>query len=283
MESNLFLVIESGGTKSTWVFGRSESDFQTIETVGLHPQELISEKQEIIRSIVQKYNLEGASTYFFGAGCESETAREKIRNFLTKVSITCKEINTDLLAACRAMLGKKSGVVGILGTGAIVAQFDGAKIVKKTSGLGYMLGDEGSGYDLGRRLLRSYFNDKLPKEIKNEVNEYFEHQPILHRIYAPDGRRLVAGLTVIIHRWRAEPSILEIIYASFSDFCTTALAPLSLEPKQTVHFIGSIAFHFTKELQHCLTEHGYMLGECSKVAVHEVFNYLIDENQRLIG
>lgn len=272
------LVIESGGTKSTWIFGADASTYQTMETVGLHPQELSDEKQNTIADFIQKHSLSGASTFFYGAGCESDVAQKKIMNFLTTLSLHVIEINTDLFAACRAHLGNSEGIVGILGTGAIVAQFDGQKIIKKTSGLGYLLGDEGSGYDIGKRLLQAYYRNDLSTALCAEIDNYFENKPILHRIYAPDGRMVIAGLSKIAYRWRKEAVIRQLLKQAFTDFCITALNPLSLQhDKYEIHFVGSIAFHFSEELREVLVENEYEMGTIFPIAAQEVFHHLIDE------
>ena len=52
-------------------------------------------------------------------------------------------------------LGKDAGLVLIVGTGSIALARDQAGNVSRVGGWGHILGDEGSGYDIGRRGLRA--------------------------------------------------------------------------------------------------------------------------------
>lgn len=266
------VVIESGGTKSTWRFVDSSGRVKEFTTIGLHPRELSDQKIEIIRQQVELYDLFQNEVYFFGAGCESQEARSKITQFLQEMSLHVKQVDTDIYGACVAHLGRQPGVVGILGTGAVAAQFDGHKVTKITSGWGYLLGDEGSGFDIGKRLLQLYLNDELSDDLKKDIDAYFNNKSILHRVYAPDGRMFVAGLTRIASKQRSNPVIHKILQEAFSDFCHTALSPLEISGK--VHFIGSIAHHFSDELQEALEREGYELGKIQQEAIFELFNFI---------
>lgn len=270
------IVIESGGTKSTWVFYTSSEKKATVGTVGLHPQELSKEKHEVISKLVQEHELEGEDVYFFGAGCESQEAKLKVKQFLEEFSLHVKQVETDIHAACIAHLGITEGVVGIIGTGAVAARFDGKKVIQQTSGLGYLIGDEGSGFDIGKRLLQSYFRNELSDELREKIEEYFNYKSILHRIYEVDGRMFVAGLTRIVYDFKSEPSIQKILDDSFVAFCETALKPLTI--KTPVFFIGSVAYYFKNELNTSLLKSGFQLGDVVKEAVHKVFSFLSDES-----
>ena len=266
------IVIESGGTKSTWVCHVKNESPKTILSVGLHPREISPSKEEVIQELVNEHKLAGREVYFYGAGCESPEAKFVITEFLEKLGLEVKQVETDIYAACIAHLGNKPGVVGILGTGAVAAEFDGRKVVRITSGLGYMLGDEGSGFDIGKRLLQAYFNNKLSQEVNSAIEAYFEHKSILHRVYAPDGRMVVAGLTRIVAEYREEQIIKQLLQDAFNDFCKTALKPIMSHGD--VYLVGSVAYYFKKELQHVLFEHVYALKKIQKEAVSGVFSFL---------
>lgn len=270
------IVVESGGTKSTWIFSTETRQRKRVETVGLHPQELSLAKRSSIQQLVKKYQLTGQSLYFYGAGCESQTAKLKITQFLAELGLQVKEVQTDIHAACLALLGNSKGVVGILGTGAVAAQFDGERIIKQTSVLGYILGDEGSGFDIGKRLLQHYFKADLSLELREAIEDYFEGEAVLHRIHEPDGRMFIAGLSKLAHQYRYEKEVKQILDSAFSDFYITALQELT--DTFTVHFVGSIAFYFKDELRNTLSEHGLSLGNVEKEAVSGVFSFLSRQN-----
>src|SRR5690554_4443068 len=266
------VVIESGGTKSTWVFHDISGQQKSITTVGLHPRELSSEKATLIASLISEHQLGHKSVYFFGAGCESEEAKSEITDFLKNFELQVKQVETDIYAACIAHLGNREGVVGILGIGAVAAQFDGQKIIRQTSGLGYILGDEGSGFDIGKRMLQAYFRNDLSPELNQAIKDYFSGKSILHRIYAPDGRKIVAGLTKIALKHRDFTEIQQILRDSFTDFFETALRPL--ETVKEVFLIGSIAFYFQEELSKALSLKGCVVSDIEKEAVFKAYHFL---------
>ena len=51
--------------------------------------------------------------------------------------------------------------------------FNGKEIVKKINSLGYLLGDEGSGYALGRSFLKKYFRNQLPDNISDSFRNNY--------------------------------------------------------------------------------------------------------------
>ena len=66
----------------------------------------------------------------------------------------------DTLAACHALFGRNAGVACILGTGSNACVYDGEKITQSIVSLGFMLGDEGSGCHIGKRIVHDYFYGK---------------------------------------------------------------------------------------------------------------------------
>lgn len=270
------IVVESGGTKSTWVFKSESGKMKSFETVGLHPQELSHVKQDAIRVLIDTQKLAGQIIYFYGAGCESPEAKTKIISFLEALGLEVNQVQTDIYAACLAHLGAEEGVVGILGTGAVAARFDGEKVIQQTSGLGYLLGDEGSGFDIGKRLLQRYFKDETPQTLTNAIDAYFGDASILHRIHEPDGRMWMAGLTKVIHQFPSEEVTNQILAEAFTEFCEKALRPLNRD--FPIHFIGSIAFYFQEELKEALLIAGFKMGEVKKEAVYGVFDFLSIQN-----
>ena len=78
-----------------------------------------------------------------------------IGNMLRELLPGCRQISnfSDCLNALRSAIPQGDGLVAISGTGSSVfACVDGQ--LRQCGGWGYLLGDEGSGYDLGQRALR---------------------------------------------------------------------------------------------------------------------------------
>lgn len=266
------LVIESGGSKSTWGY-QNESQVEIFETSGLHPFELTDLKyHQISKRIANKELNLINSVYFYGAGCESIKGQENITAFFKKLGLHAPIIHTDLLAACIATWGKQEGATAILGTGAISAYYNGKKIIKKASGLGYMLGDEGSGYDLGKRLLVSYFKEELPEDLAEQITHHFgSKQEIIEKVYCPTGRKTVAELTRIIYDFKHYPIVEKIIAEAFHAFVDSAIIPLGTPT--TLKTVGSIGFYFKNELQNVLNHYEITLLETLESAHEKLFEF----------
>ncbi|PHR49257.1 MAG: hypothetical protein COA32_04180 [Fluviicola sp.] len=272
------IVIESGGTKSTWAY--LEKDISTakfVETVGLHPREIDSNKRGVFSDFInaKKKDFTDLPVYFYGAGCEKQKGKETIIELFNSHGFKKVQVETDLKGACLALLGNNSGYIGILGTGAVAAQFDGQKITKLTSGLGHLIGDEGSGFDIGKRLLNAYFNSELPAYINTEVESSFlPEKDIIHRVYKPDGRKVVASLTHIAKKYSNEIAIQRILDSAFSDYYYTALKPLPNISE--ISLVGSIAYHFDNELKRALIKHNIAVQKIHQSAINPLFQYHLE-------
>ena len=64
------------------------------------------------------------------------------------------EICSDSMGAARALWNEDEGAVGILGTGSAGFWYDGTSISSRIPSLGYQLGNEGSGFHLGKNLVK---------------------------------------------------------------------------------------------------------------------------------
>lgn len=273
------IVIESGGTKSTWAYLDKEgSSVKFIETVGLHPREIDSKKKEELDAFLNSNkDLERSSQiYFYGAGCEKQKGKETIQEIFNSKGFSKVSVDTDLKGACFALLGSEPGFVGILGTGAVAAQFDGRDIIKKTSGLGHLIGDEGSGFDIGKRLLNAYFNGELPAYINKDIEDYFfPEKDIIHRIYQSDGRKVIADLTHIVKRYSNEKVIQNILDSAFRSYYNTALK--QLPNISEISLVGSIAYHFENEIKRTLSRHHIAVQKILQSAIKSLFQYHLEQ------
>ena len=170
------LIVDSGSTKTDWCFAMPDGKFVRINTSGINPA---VQAPDIIEGILNNELLPSLTTqainrndvgeiYYYGAGCTPD--RQPImRNILIRTFSSSKtiEVNSDLLAAARALCLRKEGIACILGTGANSCLYDGANIIAQTPALGYILGDEGSGAVLGRNFLNGILKGWLPIELRN--------------------------------------------------------------------------------------------------------------------
>ena len=97
------------------------------------------------------------------AGIDSKQDKENVRLIIEEVCRSCQLevrkylIENDAESTMIGATGKKPGVLLISGTGSIVFAHDAKGKVVRSGGWGHRVGDEGSGYWMGREVLRAIF------------------------------------------------------------------------------------------------------------------------------
>lgn len=246
------LIVDSGSTKADWRLIHNDNSIKEFQTIGLNP--FIAKRESIIEAI-KNIDLpldDIQQLYFYGAGCDNAKKNYWLSQILTSMFRQSKiYVHSDLLASAHALLGTKSGTIGILGTGSNAAFYDGKKIHLFTTSLGYLLGDEGSGNALGKKFLKSILTDKIDVEISSHLK--LDKKVILSELYShPYPNRYLASFAKIIFQFREHPQIQSIIYESFNEFIDVYLRPFS---KKTISFTGSIAHYYSNELKACCQNH----------------------------
>ena len=89
------------------------------------------------------------------------------------------------MAAARALCGNLKGIACILGTGANSCFYDGKKIVKNSPGLGYILGDEGSGAYLGKKVIQYFMYKTFDEDLGYKFDQKYntDSAEILNNVY----------------------------------------------------------------------------------------------------
>ena len=171
------LIADSGATKCEWCLLVDGKKKKTIITDGLSPYFLSAAQ---IKALLEQYlvpkikNFSPKNIFFYGTGLANPANAKVINNVLKSLFSKAKiEINNDLDAAARAVCGKHKGIACILGTGANAGYYNGNKIIKNSPGLGYILGDEGSGAFLGKKVVQYYLYQTFDEELMARFNKRF--------------------------------------------------------------------------------------------------------------
>ena len=247
-----FIVADSGGTHTTWCIVPGEGPAKCRQSSGLHPNILSgSQMREILQTVDGLHEFSGR-LFFYGAACIHPAAVEKVNSALRwampKARIT---VAHDLLAVCRAMLGRESGFCGILGTGANTCWYNGDRITENRLSTGYILGDEGSGAYLGKLLLKAMFNDQLPQVVADGIMRHYNAgspADVVHKLYASEApNRFLASGAKVVADYRELPQVRALIEHNFHEFFRQMVCCYSKRPKK-VALIGGIAQHFKPEI-----------------------------------
>ena len=275
----MILIADCGSTKTDWVLHDSNSIVARVKTQGLNPTLQGSEEiYNILKEeLTDKISSDAPDTiYFYGAGCAYEGANERMRTALSKIFITKKiEINSDLLAAARALCGHEEGIACILGTGSNSCLFNGKKIVENTPSLGYILGDEGSGAYLGRQLVSDCIKKQLPATIcKKFLTQYnLTVAGILERVYhEPLPNRYLASFAPFLAENRNNAEIKALLKHCFTLFFqrNTMIYRRSWLP---IHIVGGIGITFANELKETAESLGLSIGNIVESPMNGLIEY----------
>ena len=275
----MILIADSGSTKTDWVLHDSNSIVARVKTQGLNPT--LQESEEIYNilkeELADKISSDAPDTiYFYGAGCAYEGANERMRTALSKIFTTKKiEINSDLLAAARALCGHEEGIACILGTGSNSCLFNGKKIVENTPSLGYILGDEGSGAYLGRQIVSDCIKKQLPAAIcKKFLTQYnLTIAGILERVYhEPLPNRYLASFAPFLAENRNNAEIKALLKHCFTLFFqrNTMIYRRSWLP---IHIVGGIGITFANELKETAESLGLSIGNIVESPMNGLIEY----------
>ena len=261
------LIADSGSTKCEWCFVLNRRK-QIIETQGASPY-FLNEPQLI--EMMQKELLPGLNKrtpthiYFYGTGCGTAANRAIVKRAITKVFPEAKvEVEHDLTGAARALCGENQGIVAILGTGSNSGYYNGKKIVRNSPGLGYVLGDEGSGAYFGKKVLQHYLYKTFDMELHVKFHKKYQvvAADILDAVYKkPLPNRYIASFTLFLAKNRGHYMIENIIEDGFWDFFSIHLAHYPESGKIPVYFTGSVAFGFQDVLKELCKIFGWQAGK----------------------
>ena len=160
------LFIDAGATKTAFAMVRDGEVLGEHIGKGINPNYTPDEEiSQILADYVKtdEKNRVPTEVRYYGAGCASLENAGRVGCVLQEFFPDAKiNVYSDLMAICHALSRNQRSIVGILGTGAATCLFDGMGMENRAPSLGYLLGDEGSGTNLGKRLLTAYLRGQLP-------------------------------------------------------------------------------------------------------------------------
>ena len=273
----MILIADSGTTKTEWCMINDKASTQTIITSGINP---FYQDSENISTILQNEFTSDRrfdSIYFYGAGCNNTQKQDIVRKSLNHVfQVDRIFVGTDLLAAAHSMCQDQSGIVCILGTGSNSCFYNGREIEANVSPLGFILGDEGSGAVLGKKLIGDILKKQLSQTLINDFFDSYQTSAaeILENVYKkPFPSRYLAGFAKFLSKNIANPEIEKIVVTSFAEFVTRNLIQYPEVESKPIHFTGSIAFHFEAQLREVIEQQHLILGNIEQAPMKGLVRY----------
>lgn len=274
------LIADSGSTKTEWR-GHDTQRGSSLHftTSGLNP--CLMDDDAITKALAEEVaphlseDVRFDAIYFYGAGCRPDQCERMARLLMAAIPAEKAEVASDLLGAARALCGDSEGIVAILGTGSGSALYDGAAFVQQTPSLGYILGDEGSGAVLGRRLL----GDVFKRQLSDEIVEAFGREcgttieEAIRRVYreaAPN--RYLAQFTRFLAAHRDDCGVRDLLVNEFRSFFVRNCEAYNRKDLG-VNFVGSLAEVFHEEIEAAAVSLGFKVGNVLKSPAENLLEY----------
>jgi N-acetylmuramic acid 6-phosphate etherase len=283
MDRSMYLVADSGSTKTDWRI-IDGMEVHALTTRGINPYH--STKEEI-RQELASLDLRGEEKrirhiYFYGSGVSNSEKQVLIRKFLQERVGSHPEIfvEGDLLGAARALFQKRSGIACILGTGSNSCLCAEGIILDHIPALGYSLGDEGSGTDIGKRLVNALHKRTLSDGLSDSIirDEGLSMDQILENVYMkPHANRYLASLTRIAEKHMDNPEIREIISQAFQDFIQKNISRYKDFKTHEIGFAGSVAYHFRAILKEVMEREGLRCGPIISAPIEGLVKYHMND------
>ncbi len=266
----MILIADSGSTKTEWSLLRENKETVRLITQGINPfyqtdgQIIAILRDELLCDILCE--TDGVNVYFYGAGQRPEM-RPRMSALLADVLHAAHVmVDTDLVGAAKALFGQLPGMACILGTGSNSGLYDGEKIVANTPPLGFILGDEGSGANLGKHFLAALLKGLMPEglmedylaETRQTVADVIDavyRQPLPNRYLAHTSEYILQHIEIA--------EVTDLVIHCFRQFFRRNLSQYRRKDLP-VRAVGSVAACYQKWLVMAAEAEGYTIDKIMK-------------------
>lgn len=283
----MILVADSGSSKTDWLLSQPEQSPKEFRTPGLNPY-FLTEK-EIVKVLQEKatdliaYGGGVTEIYFFGAGCSSPDRHEIVSNALSvlfpKAYIS---VDSDLLGSAYATCGHEKGLCCVLGTGSNISFFDGEEIHSGQHGLGFVLGDEGSGTWFGKALITDFLYGNMPDDIHFKFDKTYglTKEIVVSNVYQkPRANSYLASFARFLNVIRSSNYGQELLKKGFLEFIETNIRSYPQYSEYKCNFVGSIAYVFADELKQLCQANNIKVGKIIRQPIHDLLEFILTREE----
>lgn len=297
------LIAESGSTKTSWYLINEENILWTGQTLGMNPyfansSDLIIELKKIADSFSWisednhtthtldtavnegRINLEIESIdiiHFYGAGTSNPNTQSLLNDAFSKVfGMIPVRIETDILAAARALFGSNEGIACIIGTGSNCAVYNGNGFSDFAPSLGFSLGDEGSAGYFGKRIIRDYYVHRLPSVITSYLENNFDmdiHHTLDRMYRKKHGNAYIASFSSLMAEFKDHEYVVDLIERGMEEFNVYQLGYFKSISQNKVGMVGSVAYFHQDRIRKCLSKYGWDLVKVIQHPIQELVGF----------
>ncbi len=261
------LIADAGSTKIRWALvDNANAIVAQHSSVGVNPVVMGLDEVELILYRDLMPWIEGkalSEVWYYGAGCVHEMCEPMARMLGRLTGCASCHVASDMLGSVRGLAGRNNAVVCILGTGSNSCLCNGGEIVDNIPPLGYILGDEGSGAALGRRLVNGVLKRRFAPALKEEFLSWLgmSVQEILEQVYRKsEPNKFLASLTRFISSHIGD-EMASMVEEEFEAFIKNNILRYPDADKLPVYFTGSVAEVFAGQLSAAMNRCGLNVAE----------------------
>ena len=281
----MILIVDSGSTKCDWIAVDKDGNqlLEKMRTKGLNPA-ILSEKK--LKKIIKKNNdlKENrkivSHVFFYGAGCGTDRPNALLKIVLQQIFINAEvEVREDTMAAVYATLNhdNEAAVVCILGTGSNCSYYDGEQVHQRVKSLGYSIMDDAAGNYFGRQLIRDYYFNHMPEDIKIAFADKYnvDEDYIKYNLYKqPNPNAYLANFAEFMFLNKDSEYIHNLIKKGIKLFAENMIMQYKEELKTVpVHFAGSIAYFSQDEIKEVAKEMHFTVGNFERRPIEGLVSY----------
>lgn len=249
------VIVDAGSTKTyARILSRVTGEVEeSVSMAAVNPVHLSDEEFDNRLSPLVTLLRSDDDVAYFGAGCLPGVLSERVAASLRRIGASgIVSVNSDIVAASLALFGEKEGIACILGTGSNTAYVSDGDVRSYVPSLGYVLGDEGSGAAIGRRLLRSVLRSELPQKLTDafEAETSQTLSDVIENIYRrPTPNRYLAQFTYFVAKHIDTREIRQLIRDEFAALFVNQITRYPQYRYLPIGFVGSVAKVFEKVLR----------------------------------
>ena len=288
--TTMILLCDCGSTKAEWVLLDGAKVEKRFITDGFNPNfsdnNIMNDiVKQSLTNVVDYHDV--SEVYFYGSGCGIAANQVKVKLIFSNFYPLSKvEVYPDTLAACHALFGDKPGIACILGTGSNACVYDGSTITESVASLGFMIGDEGSGCHIGKRIVHDYFLGIMPDDLRTKFDAkyHLDREAFLKKVYQGEQpSRFLAEFAKFASENVDNQYVVKAVGECFDAFVNSSFRPTvgsgEISNKFTnIGFVGSVAYIFKDILVKCLEKHNIKCEKILKNPMEGLIEYYKDQN-----
>lgn len=280
----MIIIADGGSTKTNWCLLDESGKKIYFNTEGYNPY--FVDSNYIVNSL--KKGLPSDLPFdritevnYYGAGVHNAEKAAIVQDAIRQVFVNSDVfVGHDLLAAARALLGNTPGFAAILGTGTNTCIYDGNEITHNIDSAAYILGDEGSGCYIGKRILTDYIRGFMPEKTREIFWETYKLTPddVMDAVYTkPLANRFCASFSKFVYDVTVDIGYSRgIVESAFDAFFQNLVTRYPDYKSYTFNCIGSVGYNFRNVLEDKAKSYGMEVGRIIRSPIDDLVQFHVD-------